>query len=195
MEINEKTVDAWISYWKDYIGEYSLPSWDQIPDFGLYMEQAVTFLRNCFSYMDSDDNPVITASAINNYVRKKYIPQPEKKRYYRRHLAYLIILCALKQSLSIAEIQTLLPMEIDDKLLSKTYDSFTLQHKRAAEYFIGRMETIKEMIMSDRGLESIFKDNATDIVVDVALIASYAKILSEKLVSGAPVVPEAAEED
>ena len=180
MEINEKTVDAWISYWKDYIGEYSLPSWDQIPDFGLYMEQAVTFLRNCFSYMDSDDNPVITASAINNYVRKKYIPQPEKKRYYRRHLAYLIILCALKQSLSIAEIQTLLPMEIDDKLLSKTYDSFTLQHKR-------------EILIGEDCYGAL--DNATDIVVDVALIASYAKILSEKLVSGAPVVPEAAEED
>jgi hypothetical protein len=35
------------------------------------------------------------------------------------------------------------------------------------------------MIKSDRGLDSIFKDNATDIVVDAALIASYAKILSE----------------
>ena len=36
MEINRKTADAWISYWENYIGNYALPTWEQIPDFGLY---------------------------------------------------------------------------------------------------------------------------------------------------------------
>ena len=78
MEINRKTADAWISYWENYIGNYALPTWEQIPDFGLYMEQVITFLKNCLNYMErsTNDDSVITASAINNYVRKKLMPQP-----------------------------------------------------------------------------------------------------------------------
>ena len=128
MEINRKTADAWISYWENYIGNYALPTWEQIPDFGLYMEQVITFLKNCLNYMErsTNDDSVITASAINNYVRKKLMPQPVKKRYYRTHIAYLIILCALKQSLSIAEIQSMIPIEAEEEELKKFYTDFSI---------------------------------------------------------------------
>ena len=191
MEINEKHVDAWIAYWKEYVGNYDLPSWDMIPDFGLYMEQVVTFIRNTLSYMerDPDDDPVITASAINNYVRKKYMPQPVKKRYYRSHIAYLIVLCALKHSLSISEIQKILPMDIQEEELRQFYTEFTKQHKRASEYFIKRIESAKRLIMSDSNLESIFRNNATELVIDVSLISSFAKMLSERLLSSSGDLP------
>ena len=191
MEINRKTADAWISYWENYIGNYALPTSEQIPDFGLYMEQVITFLKNCLSYMErsSDDDSVITASAINNYVRKKLMPQPVKKRYYRTHLAYLIILCALKQSLSIAEIQSIIPIEAGEDELRKFYTEFTMQHKRAAGYFIERVRSLKDMIVHDKDLHDIFKNNATEIVVDVALITSFAKTVLDNLISGEPLAP------
>lgn len=191
MEINRKTADTWISYWENYIGNYALPTWEQIPDFGLYMEQVITFLKNCLNYMErsSDDDSVFTASAINNYVRKKLMPQPVKKRYYRTHLAYLIILCALKQSLSIAEIQSMIPIEAGEEELKKFYTEFTMQHKRAAGYFIERVRSLKDMIVHDKDLHDIFKDNATEIVVDVALITSFAKVVLDKLISGEPLAP------
>ncbi len=191
MEINRKTADAWISYWENYIGNYALPSWEQIPDFGLYMEQVITFLKNCLNYMErsTNDDSVITASAINNYVRKKLMPQPVKKRYYRTHIAYLIILCALKQSLSIAEIQSMIPIEAGEEELKKFYTDFTEQHKRAAGYFIERVRSLKDMIVNDKDLHDIFKDNATEIVVDVALITSFAKTALDKLISGEPLAP------
>ena len=195
MEINRKTADAWISYWENYIGNYALPTWEQIPDFGLYMEQVITFLKNCLNYMErsTNDDSVITASAINNYVRKKLMPQPVKKRYYRTHIAYLIILCALKQSLSIAEIQSMIPIEAGEEELKKFYTDFTMQHKRAAGYFIERVRSLKDMIVNDKDLHDIFKDNATEIVVDVALITSFAKTALDKLISGEPLAPYIAE--
>lgn len=191
MEINRKTADAWISYWENYIGNYELPTWEQIPDFGLYMEQVVTFLKNCLSYMErnTNDDAVITASAINNYVRKKLMPQPIKKRYYRTHIAYLIVLCALKQSLSISEIQSMIPIEAGEEELKAFYTEFTHQHKRAAGYFIERVKNIKDIIVNDKDLHDIFKDNATEIVVDVALITSFAKTVLDKLISGEPLAP------
>ena len=194
MEINEKTVDTWISYWKNYIGNYDLPSWDRIPDFGLYMEQVVTYLKDSLRYIENGakDDPVITSSAINNYVRKKFMPQPIKKRYYRRHIAYLIILCALKQSLPISDIQTMLPSDISEDDLCDFYTAFVSRHKRAADYFINRVERVKNKIVKDSALDSIFQDNASEIIIDVALIASFAKLLSERLLSSGGELPELA---
>jgi DNA-binding transcriptional MerR regulator len=191
MEINRKTADAWISYWENYIGNYDLPTWEQIPDFGLYMEQVETFLKNCLSYMEtsSEAESIITASAINNYVRKKIMPQPIKKRYYRTHIAYLIILCALKQSLSIAEIQSMIPAEAGEEELKVFYTEFTERHKRAAGFFIERVKSIKDMIVHDKDLHDLFKDNATEIVVDVALITSFAKVVMDRLISGESLAP------
>ena len=191
MEINRKTADAWISYWENYIGNYALPTWEQIPDFGLYMEQVITFLKNCLNYMErsTNDDSVITASAINNYVRKKLMPQPVKKRYYRTHIAYLIILCALKQSLSIAEIQSMIPAEAGEEELKVFYTEFTERHKRAAGFFIERVKSIKDMIVHDKDLHDLFKDNATEIVVDVALITSFAKVVMDRLISGESLAP------
>lgn len=191
MEINRKTADAWISYWENYIGNYALPTREQIPDFGLYMEQVVTFLKKCLSYMETsnESDSIITASAINNYVRKKIMPQPIKKRYYRTHIAYLIILCALKQSLSISEIQSMIPAEAGEEELKVFYTEFTERHKRAAGFFIERVKSIKDMIVHDKDLHDLFKDNATEIVVDVALITSFAKVVMDRLISGESLAP------
>ena len=41
----------------------------------------------------------------------KVMPPPVKKRYSRVHLAYLVMICTLKQSLSISCIQRMLPEE------------------------------------------------------------------------------------
>ena len=66
----------------------------------------------------------ITASIVNNYVRLKIMPPPVKKKYARTHLAYLIIICTLKQSLSIASIQELLPKEAEESAVQCLYDDF-----------------------------------------------------------------------
>ena len=97
-----------LARWENFISNYSLPAWDAIPDFGLYMEQVVTFLSDSLSFVPVPEEPkdrLITAAAINNYVRLKLMPAPVKKRYYRIHIAYLIMIFTLKQSLSIQDVQ------------------------------------------------------------------------------------------
>ncbi len=197
MEINERSIDQLIAYWKEYIGNYELPAWDNIPDLGLYMEQVVIYLRKELNYLDrsSDSESVITAAAINNYVRKKFMPQPVKKRYYRTHLAYLLILCALKPSLSISDIQSLIPMSAGEEELHHFYNAFRQQHKRSAEFFITRIERLKRLVVKEEFFGSAFKDPATEIVVDVALLSSFTKILSDKLFSYETDLPGIFEED
>lgn len=183
MEFNEKTLEEWLPYWKEYVSNYRLPDWESIPDFGLYMEQVVTYIRDKIGYakVGPDGAEIITASAINNYVRKKLMPAPVKKRYYRVHIAYLLILCILKQSLNISEICKLFPNEVADEDLRVFYTAFSDQHAKAADYFIRRLEDDGNRVLHSDLSETPY-DRMSRFILDMAILSSFAKLISEKLI-------------
>ena len=98
--------------WIESLSQFDLPDWDGLPQLDLYMDQVIILLTRYLSLMNrgTDEKP-ITASIINNYVRLRVMPPPVKKKYSRRHIAYLVVICTLKGSLSISSIQRLLPEE------------------------------------------------------------------------------------
>ena len=94
---------------RDDIGGFKLPRFHELPDVGLYMDQVVSIIDKYFKVLDRDDDkPIITSSMINNYVKLGIIPPPVRKRYGADHLAYLIMICLLKQVLSMSEITQLI---------------------------------------------------------------------------------------
>lgn len=95
---------------------FCLPIWDELPDFELYMDQVISLVGKYLDLFPHDENsdPIVTPSTINNYVRMKIMPAPVKKRYTRVHLAYLIIICTLKQSLNISVVSKIIPMNISE---------------------------------------------------------------------------------
>ena len=107
--------------WDRYLNRYHLPAWEEIPDIGLYMEQVVTLLRGYLDYLPPElkEEEAVTAAAINNYVRTRAMPGPVKKRYYRLHLAYLIMICTLKQGLGISLVQRLIPSELTEEEIGR----------------------------------------------------------------------------
>ena len=113
MNFDKDLVAGKLRRWDRYLNRYHLPAWEEIPDIGLYMEQVVTLLRGYLDYLPPElkEEEAVTAAAINNYVRTRAMPGPVKKRYYRLHLAYLIMICTLKQGLGISLVQRLIPSE------------------------------------------------------------------------------------
>ena len=98
MEYNNDLVAGKLRRWEKYLDSYRLPSWEEIPDLGLYMEQVIVLLRQYLDYLPPElkAEEFITSAAVNNYVRTKLMPEPVKKRYYREHIAYLLLICTLK---------------------------------------------------------------------------------------------------
>ena len=113
MSYDKELIAGKLRRWEKYLERFWLPEWKELPDLGLYMDQVVKLLQDYLDYMPPEmkDGQTITAAAINNYVRIKVMPEPQKKRYYRVHIAYLIIICTLKQSLSIAFIRNSSPSD------------------------------------------------------------------------------------
>ena len=72
MAFDSTLVAAKLRRWESHLSEYALPAWEEIPDFGLYMEQVVTLMSQWLGYLPPElkDGELITAASINNYVRK-----------------------------------------------------------------------------------------------------------------------------
>ena len=82
-----------------------LPRWEELPDLDLYMDQVLSLIHRYLGREESPDGKVLTSSMVNNYVKMRLMPAPEKKKYSRVHLAYLIAICVLKTSLPMAAVR------------------------------------------------------------------------------------------
>lgn len=100
-----------------------LPTWEVLPDIGLYMDQVVTLMDRTFS--PALPKGEMTKSMVNNYVKVGMIPRPTGKKYDRDHLAMLIMIGVLKQALSMESISRLLEVVCRDGV-KEGYDRFRM---------------------------------------------------------------------
>lgn len=176
-------VAAKLRRWENYLEGYRLPAWEDIPDFGLYMEQIIVLLKQFLDYMPPElkEEQFITASTINNYVRMKIMPGPDKKRYYRIHIAYLIIICSLKQGLSLALIQKVIPPNLSEEEVKQIYETFVLQHGMAAKFFDSQVRQVAGKILMHEDAPEYAVDSAEELIVKLAVVGSFSRLLAEKL--------------
>lgn len=183
MELSKDIVAAKLRRWEKYLIGYRLPKWEEIPDLGLYMEQVVALLSDYFDYLPPElkEEQFITAAAINNYVRRHLMPEPVKKRYYRVHIAYLVVICSLRQSLSIATMSTIFPVGIPEEQVREIYDGYIHCHQRAAEYFVQQVKLWSALILDHEVGAELCVTNAEELVFTSAVVSGFAKLLAEKL--------------
>ena len=185
MTYNKELIAGKLRRWEQYLDDYRLPAWGEIPDIGLYMDQVVTLLSGYLDYMPPElkEEQVITPAAINNYVRKKIMPEPVKKKYYRVHIAYLIMVCTLKQSLSIPTLQTMIPLGLSEAELKRVYSAFVVRHRMACQYFLREVRVAAGGILGHgpEELSELSTDDTGDLITTVAVISGFARLMVEKL--------------
>ena len=183
MDYDKRLIAGKLRRWEKYLDDYRLPLWNEIPDIGLYMEQVIMLLKQYLDYMPPElkDAQFITAATINNYVRKKIMPEPVKKKYYRTHIAYLIMICSLKQCLSIPTLQKMIPMGLTEKQLEETYSAYANRHQLACKYFLRQVREAAGGILDHEPESEFTTDNTSDLISEVAVISGFARLLAEKL--------------
>lgn len=178
-----------LSEWLDKLERFDLPDWDSLPQLDLYMDQVILLLTQYLSPLERyGEEKAITASIINNYVRMKVMPPPVKKRYSRVHLAYLIIICTLKQSLSISCIQRLLPEDRSEEAVRQFYDGFVRQYRRSTAFLRRLLLTGGVPALAEAGLPP---EEGNALAAAAAIFSTLSKSLTEFLLQD----PQGAEED
>ena len=183
MKFDKALIAGKLRRWEKYLSEYRLPAWADLPDIGLYMEQVVALLKGYLDYMPPElkGEQLITPATINNYVRKKIMPEPVKKRYYRTHIAYLIMICTLKQSLSISMLQTLVPMPLGEEELEALYSSYVKRHRIAAAFFVQQVRTAAAGILDHDPDSELSTGDTGELIASTAIIGGLSRLLAEKL--------------
>ena len=179
-----------LAAWLEDLEKFDLPDWDSLPQLDLYMDQVILLLNRYLAPMVREEK-YVTASIINNYVRMKVMPPPVKKRYARAHLAYLIIICTLKQSLSISCIQRLLPAEHSEERARTLYTDFVRQY-RASVAFLRELDVSGETLTLG-GVKEFGAGGESSLVTTSAILSTLSKALTEFLLQEEE--PEPAEDE
>ena len=184
MEYDTAFVEKKLRRWEKYINEFRLPAWEEIPDLGLYMEQVLALLTDYLDYLPPElkEEQFITAATINNYVRNRYMPKPFKKKYYRIHIAYLVMICTLKQSLTIATLTKLIPNDLPEEEVKAIYTAYRERHRITAEYFVETVRAVAAPILGhDERRMSASVDETDDLISTYAILSGLSGLLAEKL--------------
>ena len=156
------------------------------------MDQVIVLLEGYLSFIptgsagkDSKEQQVVTSSTINNYVRLKIMPAPVKRKYFRVHIAYLIMILTMKQSISISDVQKIMPEGSDVSSVRRAYEDYSQKFREIALFFNRQMQSAWDDLHSGDQSDDAQPDErgaSGRLVIESALIAGFSKILAEKLI-------------
>ena len=181
MDYNKELINHKLLRWERYLQSYSLPAWKDIPDIGLYMDQVVALLTEYLNFIpasNAKERP-ITPTTINNYVRLKVMPPPARRKYYRIHIAYLVVIFTLKQSVSISSVQQILPFGLSGEAVQRFYERYVEIVKEVGLFFTSQAREAARDVLSPSGKGD---DNAIlRMIIQAILMGGFSGILAEKL--------------
>ena len=175
--------------WEHYLNNYKLPAWKELPDIGLYMDQVIALLGQYLDFIpmeDSKDKPV-TPTTINNYVRLKVMPAPEKRKYYRVHIAFLIMIFTLKQGISINGLQQLLPSTADEEEIKNFYTSYVERLQEVGNFYTAQTRAAVQDILDPQVTDEGVVEN---VIIQSILQSGFSRIMAEKLLPLQDADPE-----
>ncbi len=122
--------------WEAELLAFSIPRWDELPEIDVYMDQLVKIVDRYTNPLLLDHTKALTPSMINNYVKLKLVPKPQKKKYTRHQIARVIIITLLKQVFEIPDIRNGIEFQIHSTDSKDAYNFFCNQLEKTIENFI-----------------------------------------------------------
>lgn len=167
------------------LAAHRLPRWENFPDIELYMDQVVAVMEKALELYNkegSEESKLVTPSIINNYVKLKVIPAPNKKKYNREHLAYLVMICILKQTLAISSIVKIIESNLESKTISELYNEFCNIYENVIP-FVNMGEPFFESY-EPNSLEAFdSEDDVNGFILKSAILSTAGKFVCEEMLS------------
>ena len=182
MAYDKQQVAEKLRYWQRFMQNFHLPTWEELPDLELYMDQVVSLVVRYVNLQphSAPKDSILTASAVNNYVRLKLIPPPVKKRYSRVHMAHLIVICCLKGSMSLSSIQQMFPIALSEEEARQVYSNFVNRYRTAYLRCVEQLELLSEPVLDPGNGEPSQVDS---LVLTTAVASTLYKLVTDKLLA------------
>ena len=181
MQYDKQQVAEKLNRWERFLDSYRLPEWEELPQIELYLDQVIALVNNYVGFFvyDPTEEKLLTPSMVNNYVKLRLIPAPVRKKYGRKHIALLLMVCTFKQSVSMAAMSEMLPPD-DEEQIHQEYMRFTVSYLRISRYVVQQAKASAAPIYDEA---SNTGNEVSDLVVGSAIAASFARLLAGKLIA------------
>jgi len=170
----------------------------EIPSIDLYLDQILSLVedkRSTGSELTRQDKP-LTKTMVNNYSKDGLIKPVKGKKYAKEHIVQMLLVYALKSSMSIGEIKRMLSgvenLEgFEDSDLIACYDRY-LDHKDAVR---GMSSEVTDNLLETLGLD--VEDDRDFLVFLLSLVAlsSYTNGIARALIAARYPDPELIERE
>ncbi len=175
MSENQSAIREAMQAWLKTAKMPCLPEWDALPEFALYMDQVILLL-NQYLYQDEDER-ALTPAMINNYIKSRIIPSTIRKKYYRYHLAGLMIICILKESISIGDIPRLLPHLDTEEGIREAYETFRSIYGSTSKDFMTFVDSASKECLAPEN------DHPECFVLRLAVAANLSQTMANRMIS------------
>ncbi len=155
------------------IENFSLPRYNEIPDFGLFLEQVTRYISDILAPLEG---VTITNSMISNYVKKKLVANPQKKQYDRQKIAYLIFIALAKTVISIDDLNTFIQLQKKSYPLEVAYNYFCCEFENMLSYAFSLKDTPEKVGKENTELKIMLRNSVVAIVHKVYLDTCFAII-------------------
>lgn len=186
MHFDKTLVRQKLREWDGLLQGYELPQWQDFPALPLYMDQVIYLMNQYLSLgaVENCDERLVTPAMINNYVKLKIIPPPVKKRYDRVHLAYLVMVCILKQSMNTSDIRRLVPPTMKETEIRESYTAFAQVFHEIKAYFSQEVRKAAAPVLEGQDAPVSY------LVFRVAAASNLSRLLTAQLISLLPKDPD-----
>ena len=152
----------------DSIRDFRLPRYNEIPNVGLYLEQATKYVGE---YLAPLGEYTLTPSMISNYVKKGLIANPVKKQYGREQIAYLFFIAVAKSVLSLDALTGFIKLQQQTYTLPRAYDYFAEELENLLMFTFELKDT----------MEMVGEDNTDEKrLLYTCIVAAVQKVYLEK---------------
>lgn len=107
--------------WQTNLARVRFPRWKELPTMGLYVDQVVAIVNEHLGHLGVEP---LTKSMVNNYVKKKVIQAPIKKKYAVNQLVDLLLIGLLKSNFSLDAIRAGIAQVTINSYPQAAYDRF-----------------------------------------------------------------------
>lgn len=166
-----------LKVWSEQIYNIHIPRWEELPDMDLYRDQVITLIEKYVGPLMIEDEKILTPSMINNYVKWKMIPAPNRKKQYNRvHFAYLIAITILKQAMTIKQVKEGILFQAKVEGTHFAYNCFCEQQELALKIILSKINPDMENIKLEKDIDDDF------IALKMSTLAFASKLLAAKKV-------------
>lgn len=150
------------------VQDFRLPRFSEIPNVGLYLEQASKYISE---YLSPLGEFTLTPSMISNYVKKGLIASPLRKQYGREQIAYLFFISVTKSVLSLDALADFFAIQKRTYPAQRAYDRFCQEFENVLRFTFE-----VEDVMDSQGEETTVEKR----LLYTSVVASVQKIYLER---------------